>query len=69
MLFETADLDEFSKVNAPVDKQFDPNFPMRRTAGSEVAHNAAYTWWRSMNRKGFIHCGGQQQGRDLVTLT
>ncbi len=28
---------------------------MRRTAGSEVAHDAAYAWWTSMNGKGFVH--------------
>src|SRR6266446_1932784 len=49
MLFETAELDGFGKVDDSVDKQFDPNFPMRRTAGSEVAHNAAYAWWTSVN--------------------
>src|SRR6266446_2213437 len=54
MLFETAELDEFSKVDTPVDKQFDPNFPMRRTVGSEVAHDATYAWWRSINGKGFV---------------
>src|SRR6266436_5669791 len=55
MLFETAELDEFGKVDAPVDKQFDPNFPIRRIAGIESAHDAAYTWWTSVNGKAFIH--------------
>ena len=55
MLYKTAELNEFSEVDAPVDIQFDPNFPMRRTAGSEVAHNAAYAWWTSVNGKGFVH--------------
>src|SRR5712692_355338 len=29
MLYETAELDKFGEVDDPVDKQFDPNFPMR----------------------------------------
>src|SRR6266705_144249 len=55
MLFKTTKLNKFGKVNDSVDKQFDPNFPMRRIAGSEVVHDAAYAWWKSMNGKGFIH--------------
>jgi hypothetical protein len=55
MLFETTKLNEFGKVDAPINILIDPNFPMRRTAGSEVAHDAAYTWWTSMNGKAFIH--------------
>jgi hypothetical protein len=55
MLFETTKLNEFGKVDTPIDKQFDPNFPMRRTAGSEVAHDAAYAWWTSVSGKGFVH--------------
>jgi hypothetical protein len=55
MLFETAGLNEFGKVDAPVNKQFDPNFPMRRIAGSEVAHDATYAWWTSVNGKAFVH--------------
>src|SRR6266700_4733408 len=55
MLFKTAELDEFSKANDSVGKQFDPNFPMRRIAGSEVVHDTAYAWWKSVNGKGFIH--------------
>jgi hypothetical protein len=54
MLYETAELDEFGEVNDPVDKQFDPNFPMRRIEGSEVAHDAAYAWWKSVSGKGFV---------------
>src|SRR6266705_156362 len=55
MLFETTKPNKFGKVNDSVDKQFDPNFPMRRIAGSEVVHDAAYAWWKSMNGKGFVH--------------
>src|SRR6266581_4139409 len=40
MLFKTAELIESGKVDDSVDKQFDPNFPMRRIVGSEVAHDA-----------------------------
>jgi hypothetical protein len=54
MLFETTEIDEFGKVDVPIDKQFNPNFPMRRTMGSEVVHNTAYTWWRSVNGKEFV---------------
>src|SRR6266581_9510631 len=54
-LFKTAEFDEFGKVDDSVNKQFDPNFPMRRIAGSEVVHDAAYAWWKSMNGKGFVH--------------
>jgi len=54
MLFETAKLDEFGKVDAPVDKQYDPKFPMRRVVGLEVAHDTAYAWWSSVNGKGFV---------------
>src|SRR6266571_633763 len=42
MLFETAKLVEFGKVDDSIDKQFDPSFPMRRIVGSEVVHDAAY---------------------------
>ena len=55
MLFETAELNEFGKVDNSIDKQFDPNFPMRRIVGSEVVHDATYAWWKSVNGKGFIH--------------
>jgi hypothetical protein len=55
VLFETAELNEFGEVDAPIDKQFDPNFLMRRTAGSEVVHDAAYAWWTSVSGKGFVH--------------
>jgi len=55
MLFKTTELDEFGKVDDSINKQFDPNFPMRRTVGSEVAHDATYTWWKSVNGKGFVH--------------
>jgi hypothetical protein len=55
MLYETADIDEFGKVDVNVDKQYDPNFPMRRIAGLEVAHDAAYAWWSSVEGKGFVH--------------
>ena len=55
MLFETAKLNEFGKVDHSINKQFDPNFPMRRIVGSEVVHEATYAWWKSMNGKGFVH--------------